>query len=439
MERQSEGGTVSIRPVRASAVRSPRTARIIGDAGATLIAVACVFVPWEFGGLRVPSPLAIILLAAAAAAMLLRRRAPRTALVVTVALTIGAILISGALASHLVTVLVTLFTVGKLTGRRATIIAAVGTIVAIWSASMIILGPEVTDLRAALLIIASVGFAAAAGDASRSRRAYIDEITDRARRAEETKEAEARRRVADERVAIARDLHDLVAHQIAVVSLNAGVASRALRDRPDDAERALDTIYSAAQTVLDEISGLLTVLRASDDTVAHSRLAPRPGLALLPALVTEFESSGLTVQQRTEGTPRDLPDAVDAVAYRALQEALTNALKHSGGDGTGAASALIHVEYRSDAVVLTVTNPVAADGRGAHDPVRGGHGLNGVRERVASVRGQVHAGPGPGPVYRFTARLPLPRMPERDSSGHASLSHPSGSVVDSPIEGRSST
>jgi signal transduction histidine kinase len=421
---QRTEATMSMRQARAPATPPRTIVRILGEAGATLASFAGVFFPWGFGGLRVASPLAVALLVTAVAVMLLRRRAPRIAVGATVALTVGAILIGGALASQLITVLVTVFTLGKHTNRRSTIVAAVATILAIWSASMIILGPVITDLRAALLIVASVGFAAAAGDSSRSRRAYIDEITDRARRAEETKEAEARRRVADERVAIARDLHDLVAHQIAVVSLNAGVASRALRDRPADAERALGTIHSAAQTVLDEISGLLTILRASDDGAVASRLAPSPGLIQLPALVAEFESSGLTVHRRTEGEPREIPAAVDAVAYRALQEALTNALKHSGGEGNHPASALVHLEYRTDAIVLTVTNPVAPAKPGAPDSSRGGHGLNGVRERVASVRGRVDAGPGPGPVYRFTALLPLPDASEGHSpaSANAALS-----------------
>lgn len=113
-----------------------------------------------------------------------------------------------------------------------------------------------------------VGFAAAAGDASRSRRAYIDTITERARRAEETKESEARSRVAEERLKIARDLHDVMAHQIAVISMHAGVASQALPTRPDDAERALATIRQAARTVLGEIASLLRVLRAADPSRA---------------------------------------------------------------------------------------------------------------------------------------------------------------------------
>lgn len=382
--------------------------RVLGDAVVALLMIAAVLWPPEFGGLRAPSAPSFALLAAGIVTMLLRRRAPRAAASASALITVAAFLIGGPIAAGLIGVLLTVFTVGRLTDRRTTIIAAASVTGVLWGASFVIFGPETTDLQAALLIIASIGFVAAAGDASRSRRAHIEEMTDRARRAEETKEAEALRRVADERVAIARDLHDLVAHQIAVVSLNAGVASRALHDRPEDAERALAIIHDAAHTVLEEISGLLTVLRADDQSGGSARLAPRPGLAQLPELIGQFESGGLTVRRRTEGTPRQLPEAVDAVAYRALQEALTNALKHGRADGTHPASALVQLEYRPGAIVLIVTNPVVGVRAGARDPYRRGHGLNGVRERVASVRGRVDAGPGPGPVYRFTAWLPAP-------------------------------
>jgi signal transduction histidine kinase len=398
---------VSVRRAPASATPWP-VARVLTEAGVALAAVAAVFFPDKFGGLSDPAPMSIALLAAAVVATPFRQRATRTAVVGTVALTVGALLVDGALAASFVTVLVTVFTVGKLTDRLSTIVAAIGAIAVIWSTSAIVLGPATTDVRAALLIVASIGFAAASGDASRSRRAYIEEITERARQAEETKEAEARRRVADERVAIARDLHDLVAHQIAVVSLNAGVASRAVRERPDDAVRALDTIYDAAQTVLGEISGLLTVLRTSDASPSPARLAPTPGLAQLPELLGQFRSSGLSVALRTDGGPREIPAAADGVAYRALHEALTNALKH-GGAGARPASAVVHLDYQADELVLTVTNPVSPPRPAAGgEPARGGHGLDGVRERVAAVRGRVQAGPGPGSVFRFTARLPAP-------------------------------
>lgn len=392
---------------RAPAAALGPVTRVLTEAGLALAALVGMLFPHKFGGLDHPTPTSIALLTAAIATMLFRRMAPRTAVAGTVALTVGALLVDGALAASFITVLITVFAVGKRTDRLSTIVAAIGAIVAIWATSTIVLGPETTDVRAVLLIVASIGFAAASGEASRSRHAHIEEITERARLAEETKEAEARRRVADERVAIARDLHDLVAHQIAVVSLNAGVASRAVRDRPDDAVRALNTIYDAAQTVLGEISGLLTVLRTTDAGSRPAHLAPTPGLAQLPDLLGQFRSSGLSVRLRTEGSPREIPAAADGVAYRALHEALTNALKHGGG--AQPASAQIHLDYQADELVLTVTNPVSpARPVAGGEPARGGHGLDGVRERVASVRGRVEAGPGPGPVFRFTARLPAP-------------------------------
>lgn len=382
--------------------------RVLGDAVAALLMIAAALWPPEFGGLRAPSAPSLVLLAAGILTMLLRRHAPRAAACASALITVAAFLLGGPIAAGFIGVLLTVFTVARLTDRRTTIIAAASVAGMLWGASFVIFGPETTDLQAVLLIIASIGFVAAAGEASRSRRAHIEEMTDRARRAEETKEAEALRRVADERVAIARDLHDLVAHQIAVVSLNAGVVSRALRDRPEDAERALTIIHDAAHTVLHEISGLLTVLRADDRGAGSSRLAPTPGLAQLPELIGQFESGGLTVRRRTEGVPRQLPEAVDAVAYRALQKALTNALKHGPADGAHPASALVQLDYQPGAVVVTVTNPVVGVRPRVRGHNRGGHGLNGVRERVASVRGRVDAGPGPGPVYRFTAWLPTP-------------------------------
>lgn len=380
--------------------------RVLVDVGITLMLIASGFWPPEFGGPPEPSPLSFALVAAAIVAMLLRRRTPKGAACAAVALTVAALLVGGSVAASFLALLVSVSTVAKLTDRRTTQVTAVAAAVVVWCASFVILGPETTDLPVALLIIVSIGFVAAAGDASRSRRAYLEELTDRAQRAEETKEAEALRAVADERVAIARDLHDLIAHQIAVVSLNAGVASRALRDRPEDAERALKTIHGAAQTVLEEISGLLTVLRGNNHDAGALRLAPTPGLAQLPDLIRQFESGGLAVRQRIEGTPREIPEAVDAVAYRALQEALTNALKHGRGDGAHPASALVQLDYQAGSIVLTVTNPVSDVRRATSNPDLGGHGLNGVRERVASVRGQVKTGRGPGPVYRFTASLP---------------------------------
>ena len=257
-----------------------------------------------------------------------------------------------------------------------------------------------------LQLAAFVGFATAAGDANRSHAAYIHGITERARRAEETKEAEALRRVAEERLRIARDLHDLLAHQIAVINLHSSVASQALPERPADAEKSLATIREAARTVLGEIGSLLSVLRATDAGGTGLSTAPVSGLADLETLLIDFERSGLIVEHRVAGAARPLPGAVDMVAYRVVQEALTNAHKH-GADH----SALLHLDYQPDGIEVTVTNTVTAQPRPGSAAAEtaaaaAGHGLLGARERVGSVGGRLTAARGPGPVFRFTAWLP---------------------------------
>lgn len=248
---------------------------------------------------------------------------------------------------------------------------------------------------------AIVAFAAAAGDAVRSRREYIAAITERAERAERSREAEARRRVSEERLRIARDLHDAVAHQIAVISLNAGVASSSLESAgaapPERAVEALRTIRSAARGVLGEIGGLLAMLRTED-----SASVPQPGLNRVDELVRSFEDSGLNVTLRVLGDPADVSGAVDLVAYRVVQEALTNAHKHGAQQ-----RAHVLIEVGPEQLAVIVTNP--ADDRSGELPRErslGGHGLLGLRERVAAVRGTIDAGLTAG-GYRLAATLPL--------------------------------
>jgi signal transduction histidine kinase len=368
-------------------------------------------------------PAAVVFLAALAA-VALRIRFPHAAVIATVGLAAVAMAVGGPIVAHAGAALICVFTIARLTDRRTTLIVAALAAITLSVAILLLLDSPWQDVRVVLQTTTFVAAAAAIGDATRSRRAFIDAITERARRAEETKEAEARRRVAEERLRIARDLHDVLAHQIAVINLHSGVASQALRDRPDDAEKSLAAVRQAARTVLGEIGSLLTVLRADDsgtgraadptgrpaDSTGHAdstgqaedaggarATAPVPGLSELPTLVESFERNGLHVERRTHGAERELPGEVDIVAYRVVQEALTNAHKH-GADH----SALLDITHRDDAVEITVTNTVTAAASSI-----GGYGLIGARERVASVGGTLHADRGPGPVYRFEVVLPL--------------------------------
>ncbi|WP_258040299.1 sensor histidine kinase, partial [Streptomyces sp. SM9] len=177
-------------------------------------------------------------------------------------------------------------------------------------------------------IFAWLGLAAAAGDAVRSRRAYITAIHERADRAERTREEEARRRVAEERLRIARDLHDVVAHHIALVNVQAGVAAHVMDRRPDQAKEALAHVREASRSALDELRATVGLLRQSGDPEAPTE--PAPGLARLDDLAERFRNAGLPVEIACPDRGDPLPAAVDLAAYRVVQEALTNVHKHAG-------------------------------------------------------------------------------------------------------------
>ena len=365
------------------------------------------FARTDIGGNITSSPAAFGLALVSAGAVLARRRAPLAGASAAVVACVLGVAVDGPVVTYLIAVLIGVFAVARWLPRRTSLIFSGATVLLIGGATLVFLDSSWHDARAMLQLAAFVGFATAAGDANRSHSAYIHGITERARRAEETKEAEALRRVAEERLRIARDLHDLLAHQIAVINLHSSVASQALPARPDDAEKSLATIREAARTVLGEIGSLLSVLRATDAGGTGLATAPVAGLADLDPLLIDFERSGLRVDHRVVGVPRPLPGAVDMVAYRVVQEALTNAHKH-GSDR----SALLHLDYLPAGVEITVTNTVdtpSAPGPAAPaaEPAAGaGHGLLGARERVGSVGGRLTAARGPGPVFRFTAWLP---------------------------------
>ncbi len=205
----------------------------------------------------------------------------------------------------------------------------------------------------------------------------------------------ARAAVAEERTRIARELHDVVSHAISVIVLQARGARHALVTDPDDAREAIDAIESTAQHALTEMRRLLGVLRQSDEELS---LAPQPRVSELPALAAHVREAGLPVELAVEGAPVDLPPGVDLSAYRIVQEALTNALKHAGP-----ASARVTVRYEPEALLVEVTD----DGAGARNGDGAGHGLVGMRERVAVFGGDLDAGGRPDGGYVVRARLPL--------------------------------
>jgi signal transduction histidine kinase len=303
---------------------------------------------------------------------------------------------------------ITLYTVvawRKRTNRRTAVWAAAITVATVYVAVVIGAGRTWTD-PVNYSIIAWGVVAAAVGDAVRSRRGHLRGVEQRAREAEHGREEEARRRVVEERLRVARDLHDVVAHHIAVINVQVGVASHLLRDRPDDAEAALAHVRQAARTVLSELSTVLDVLRSAEP---GDGIEPPPGLSRLPQLLESLAAVGLHVESRQDGNARSLPSAVDLAAYRVVQEALTNAHKHGSS-----ATARLCLAYPPEGLRILIENAVE---RHRTYPGGTGHGLVGLRERVTSIGGTVHAAHEKNGLFTVDAFLPVPREPVSREEG----------------------
>ncbi|MEU0087075.1 sensor histidine kinase [Streptomyces sp. NPDC006274] len=266
---------------------------------------------------------------------------------------------------------------------------------------------ESTLSRVFITVIMSLPFVLAwvLGDSIRTRRAYFDQLEERATRLEKEREAQAKVAVAAERARIARELHDVVAHNVSVMVVQADGAAYVLDAAPDQAKQALETISSTGRQALAEMRRLLGVLRTGDGPES-GEYVPQPDVQQIEDLVEHVRAAGLTVDFRIEGTPRPLPSGVELTAYRIVQEALTNTRKHGGPE----AGASVRLVYFDDGLGLLVED----DGRGAsHELYEDGgadghgHGLIGMRERVGMVGGTLDAGPRPGGGFRISALLPL--------------------------------
>ncbi|MER0426295.1 sensor histidine kinase [Streptomyces microflavus] len=243
------------------------------------------------------------------------------------------------------------------------------------------------------------------GDSLRTRRAYFNQLEERAARLEREREAQSKVAVAAERARIARELHDVVAHNVSVMVVQADGAAYVMDAAPDQARQALETISSTGRQALAEMRRLLGVLRTGD-TRESGEYVPQPDVEQIEDLVDQVRRTGLAVDFKVEGTARPLPSGVELTAYRIVQEALTNTRKHGGPD----AGASVRLVYFDDGLGLLVED----DGRGAaHELYEdggadgAGHGMIGMRERVGMVGGTLDAGPRPGGGFRISALLPL--------------------------------
>jgi signal transduction histidine kinase len=268
-----------------------------------------------------------------------------------------------------------------------------------------LLAPALTVVAVGVAVLASGGFefgAAAArvvflaaalllGESIGSRRVYIREIEDKAARLEREQETERRRAAAEEQARIARELHDVVAHALSVIVVQAAAAGDAFERDPREAKQPIEAVDNAARAALADLRRVLGVLHTTPD------YAPQPGLAQIDDLADSIRATGLKVSVEVVGKPRELPAALDLSAYRIIQEALTNSLKHAGAE---------HVEVQiryGDTLQLDVRD----DGQGSNGAAGGGSGLIGMRERVTLLGGTLTTGPGISGGYRVNATIPI--------------------------------
>ena len=253
-------------------------------------------------------------------------------------------------------------------------------------------GDAIREVPGPLVLLGAVWIG---GRALRRRRLEALRLADRAAQLEHEREEKARLAVAEERARIARELHDIVAHAISVIVVQARAGRRTLPGEAGLTRESLDTIEETGREALGEMRRLVGILRTEDDEAA---LAPQPGLGQLDALVAQVSQAGLPVELRVDGQPRELPPGIDLSAYRVVQEALTNALKYAGQ-----ATAQVVVRYRPDELEVEVIDT----GSGAEAADQGGQGLAGMTERVSLYGGEIEAGRREGGGFAVRARLPL--------------------------------
>ncbi|MEV7186071.1 histidine kinase [Kitasatospora sp. NPDC093102] len=382
--------------------------RLLDAAGGVALITATAFgatLDQTGGRLTRFDPVTGVIALASAVAVFAHRRHPRAVVAVTLLCTMVLALISPRLTPMLATpLLLSLYFLAVRTDRATALRASIVTAVLLTGIALLFgpggpIGERIGVLAWALL-------PGALGDSIRNRRAHLAAIEERAERAERTREEEARRRVADERIRIARDLHDVVAHHIALANAQAGIAVHLMDSHPVQAREVLSHITDATGSALQELRATVGLLRRAEEPAP---LEPTPGLDRLPDLINTFERAGLPVRLIVEGEARPLSPGVDLTAFRIVQESLTNVAKHAHG-----ADAEITLAYSGSRVAVSVANgcPTASGRRRAvplpqQPPSEGGFGLIGMRERAGAVGGRLSADRRPDGGFLVTAELPL--------------------------------
>jgi signal transduction histidine kinase len=373
------------------ALSRPYTADV-AVAGAVFVATLL----GQAGGGHPHDSLSVLLAAPAAASLLLRRRLPYvTLLLSTVAAEAYMFWYQGDNAILALSApLVALYTVAEQSDRRRSLVLGGAAVLSIgafhtFGAPNRVLGPE------NLTLVALGALAVAAGTAARHHRRYMAEVVRRVEETEHSRELDAQRRVAEERLRIARDLHDSVGHQLALINVQAGVAAHLLTDPAPEVREALRHVRDGSRAALEDLRDSVGLLRQPGDPAVPTE--PTLGLAGLDDLLAAFRRSGLRVDLRRDGGPPSLSRPVDLTAYRVVQEALTNAFKHAAGE-----QVRLTIRVRRDTLKLDIEN----GGPGVAGAEMAGHGIVGMRERVGAVGGSLEAGPRPGGGFLVTATLP---------------------------------
>lgn len=386
------------RPIRGPFTRWPRSADAVLAAAVLLITL----VNGEFENpeaaegftLRFLSDLpvgAYILAATGTGALYWRRRLPMSVLAATMA---GSLVWVGLDYSSdpLIAVPFALYGVGRYVERDKWSYLSFGTVLLAVGIADLFDGGLIATIPLDLLFIFLPWYL---GRRLRVRGEYVGILKERAEYLEREQAAEAGRAVADERSRIARELHDVVAHRVSLMTVQAGAAKTVASDDPDKAHEAMEAVEQAGRQALGELRHLLGVLRPDAD---GGQLGPQPGIADIPQLVEQVRDAGLVVQLAMDGLPREIPSRVGLSVYRIAQEALTNVIKHAGPD----ARARVLLSGGQRDIVLEVTDT----GSSSTVLPGSGHGIAGMRERAMLLGGHLEAGPTPNGGFQVVARLP---------------------------------
>jgi signal transduction histidine kinase len=345
---------------------------------------------------RGPTFVNAVVVPAMALALAFRRRRPLTTLAVVIGGYVGLSLAFGASQTWSNVFIIVIAVYSAVTYGSAPLLAAALTLVGVVVGALT--DPLIDGFGDAVwgasLIVLTVG----AGLTGRGLRARTKTLDDRAEALDRDEQRRAAEAAAEERRRIARELHDIISHSLGVVVLQAGAAERVLDRDPERARDVLESIRATGQEAIGEMGTLLGLLDASP----RSSRQPQPSLADLDGLVSRMRDAGLSVELTIEGEQRVLPAALELSAFRVMQEALTNALKHAGP-----ARAAVTVRYEPWEVVLQIIYDGAGVPEHELGAVGGGHGIVGMRERVGLYGGSVEAGPAPGGGFAVRARLPV--------------------------------